>query len=420
MSGMAGTQADVDVVVVGAGAAGIAAARALVTAGRSVRVLEARDRMGGRAFTDHAGPGRIPFDAGAAYVHFADRNPWVAIAAELGIPLQKHRGWGGGQAYRYGERLDAAANTARMEARDALWEMFEGWQETGARSLGELVADAPPLVREAALRFGQQAIGEEPERIDLADLLSLWEGPDCIVPGGYGTLVTRAAEGLPIALSTPVSAIRWDGRGVALETPRGVVRAAAAIVTVPVGVLKAGAIGFTPALPAATLEALDGMRMGALSKVALAFDGERFGWPSPSDFVQAIGTGLTFELWPFSRDIVVATIGGDAARALMAPGEDAAISATLDVFAGIVGGEARKHFTGGRVAAWMHDQWSLGSYSVVEPGRAGVREALAQPVGGRLFFAGEATAGPGAMTVGGATLEGRRAAATVIAAISAD
>ena len=68
----------------------------------------------------------------------------------------------------------------------------------------------------------------------------------------------------------------------------------------PVGVLKAGAIGFTPALPAATLEALDGMRMGALSKVALAFDGERFGWPSPSDFVQAIGTGLTFELWPFS------------------------------------------------------------------------------------------------------------------------
>src|SRR4051794_33594589 len=80
---------DVDVVVVGAGAAGIAAARALVTAGRSVRVLEARDRMGGRAFTDHAGPGRIPFDAGAAYVHFADRNPWVDIAAELGIPLQK-------------------------------------------------------------------------------------------------------------------------------------------------------------------------------------------------------------------------------------------------------------------------------------------------------------------------------------------
>ena len=197
MSGMAGTQADVDVVVVGAGAAGIAAGRALVTAGRSVRVLEARDRMGGRAFTDHAGPGRIPFDAGPAYVHFADRNPWVAIAAELGIPLQRHRGWGGGQAYRYGERLDAAANTARMEARDALWEMFEGWQETGARSLGELVSDAPPLVREAALRFGQQAIGEEPERIDLADLLSLWEGPDCIVPGGYGTLVRPPRRACP-------------------------------------------------------------------------------------------------------------------------------------------------------------------------------------------------------------------------------
>ncbi len=411
---------DVDIVVIGAGAAGIAAARALREAGRSFRVLEARARVGGRAFTDHAGPGRIPFDAGAAYVHYADRNPWVALAGELGVPLQKHRGWGGGAAFKGGQRLDAAATAERMEARGALWEMFENWQDTGARSLGELVADAPPLIREAALRFGQQAIGEEPERIDLADLLSLWEGPDCIVPGGYGALVERAAEGLPVELSTPVRGINWDGRGVAVETPRGTVRAGAAIVTVPVGVLKAGAIGFTPALPAATLDALGGMRMGALSKVALAFDGERFGWPSPSDFVQAIGTGLTFELWPFSRDIVLATIGGDAARALMAPGEDAAVAATLDVFAGIVGGKARAHFTGGRIAAWMHDEWSLGSYSVVEPGRAGVREALAQPVGGRLFFAGEATAGPGAMTVGGATLEGRRAAAAAIAALSTD
>jgi monoamine oxidase len=188
------------------------------------------------------------------------------------------------------------------------------------------------------------------------------------------------------------------------------------IVTVPVCILKVGAIAFAPALPIDTLRALDGLRMGALSKVALAFDGERFGWPSPSD-LYAVGTGLNFELWPFGRDIVLATIGGDGARDLMNDGEAAAVAATLDVFAGILGGQARRHFTGGRIAAWMQDEWALGSYSVVTPGSSGAREALAVPVGDRLFFAGEATAGPGAMTVGGATLEGRRAAAAALATL---
>lgn len=415
--------ADCDVVVIGAGAAGLAAARDLVAAGLRVWVLEARDRVGGRAFTDSCG-GAL-FDAGAAYVHYADRNPWVAIAAELGVPLPEHRGWGAGVHFRDGERLPEAYRRERQRGAGRLWELlYEGGDDSGRSpdcSLLDLVRDEPDGVLQAALRYGRQAIGEDPERVGVADLRQLWEGPDRTVPSGYGALVSATAVGLPIRLGTPVSRIAWSADGVRVESGAGVLSARAAIVTAPVGVLAADAIAFEPALPASTLDAIHGLRMGALTKVVLAFDGERFGWPSPSD-IYPLGSGFNLELWPFGRDIVIGTIGGTPARDLVRDGEAGAVAAMLDVFAGIVGSDARKRLRSGRLADWTAEPYSRGSYSYAPPGAAGLRDALAQPVGERLFFAGEATSGGGdtvggGMTVGGATLAGRAAARQALAAL---
>ena len=88
-------------------------------------------------------------------------------------------------------------------------------------SLAELAADGPPAMQAAARRFGRQAIGEDPERISVADLATQWEGDDRILPGGYGALVARAAEGLPIAYDTAALAVDWSAEGVAVETTRG-------------------------------------------------------------------------------------------------------------------------------------------------------------------------------------------------------
>jgi monoamine oxidase len=417
MHGRESRMSECDVVVVGAGAAGLAAAEVLIAAGRRVQIIEARDRVGGRAFTDQAAG--VPFDAGAAYVHYYERNPWVAMAKDLGVSLEPHRGFGRGVPYRGGLPLDDQERRARIAARRRLSDLLDAvTPETPDRSMAELVAGENEAVAEAVQRYGSQAIGEDPQRISIVDLALLWEGDDLVAPDGYGSLVTRAATGLPVALNTPATRIDWSGAGVVVETPGGAIRAQHVIVTVPVGVLAAEAITFDPPLPAATRDAIGDLPMGALSKVALAFDGNRLGQPTPSDAYD-LDAGMNFEFWPFDRNIVVVTIGGDAARALTGLGEAGAVAATLDRLVAIVGGDVRRHVTGGRMAGWWHDPHARGSYAVARPGRRAARAALATPVGDRIMFAGEATGGEGeasgaVMTVGGATLAGRAAAAKVL------
>jgi monoamine oxidase len=411
------TSSTFDAAVIGAGAAGLAAARALREAGASFVVLEARDRPGGRCLTRSL-RGRL-YDAGAAYVHFGNRNPWVVLAAEQGFDLPQHRGWGNGISFRDGARLSEAARKRMRRARTQLWRRFEAIGPDDDTSLATLVAGGSADLKAAARRFGQQAIGEDPEAIGVHDLATQWSGDDRVVPRGYGTLVAATAADLPVALGCPASLVRWGGRGVAVETPRGTVSAAHAIVTVPMGILQAGVLRFDPALPPATDEAIEALPMGALTKVALLFEGSRLGWPSPSDLYEADGP-FVFECWPFDRDIVLATIGGTPARDLAALGEAGAVAATLERFAAIVGAEAKRHFVEGQLASWWADPWARGSYAVAGPGAHGARHRLAEPLAERLVFAGEATSGGGAtvggaMTVGGATLAGRKAALQVLA-----
>ncbi len=137
----------------------------------------------------------------------------------------------------------------------------------------------------------------------------------------------------------------------------------------PIGILKAGDIRFTPALPLEHARALDGLKMGALSKVALRFEGERFGY-QPHQFLAEIGEptrAITFETWPFDSDLVVATFGGDHARGLARQGEAAAIDQVLERFVKIAGGDARKAFRGGVLVGWSEDPFSRGSYAVALP-----------------------------------------------------
>lgn len=407
--------ADCDVVVIGAGAAGLAAAADLRAAGLSAVLIESRDRIGGRAWTTDV-LGRS-FDAGAAYVHFRERNPWVAIARERGMALQEHRGFGQGRAFDGPTPLDAAALEARADGRRRLWRLFEAFDTHGRdTSLAALADGEGQYARLAATRYGQQAIGEEPNDISVIDLLNQWEGGDYTVSGGYGRLVEASGAGLQVSLATPATAVRWDGGGVAVETPRGTVRAARAVVTLPTGVLADGRVRFVPELPVETRSAIEDLRPGALTKVALALDGERFGLASPTDLHET-RSGFVFELFPFGRDLALATIGGLPARDLVRLGEAGAVAAATDRLADMLGGAVRSHVIGGRLADWWSDPHALGSYSVARPGRFAARAVLGRPVDDRLHFAGEATGGGGSMTVGGATLAGQEAAATIVAAL---
>lgn len=406
--------ADVDVIVIGAGAAGLAAAHQLKAAGRKAIVLEARGRIGGRAFTDTSlGPS---YDAGAMFIHWAERNPWVQIARELGVETQDES-WGGGfQVFSGGKPMPDADRQKRRGAFGQIDRRLETVDLTRRDlSVRDLLGDLGPDLSHIASSGLLLSIGEESDRISARDYQRLWAGDDLVVPSGYGNLVARHGAGLDIRLNQPVREIRWSGPDVAVTTPAGTLHANACIVTVPVGVLKAGAIRFTPALPPRNRDALDGIGMGALTKIALKVEGDRFGITPGTSFLEAASPSrlMNFDMFPDGKDLVIAYCGGDHARELSIAGPEAARAHVTELLAQMIGADIRKAVTGISFPAWWIDPFSRGSYSVCLPGHEAARAQLAEPIGGRIFLAGEATAGGGAMTVGGATLAGRAAAAAV-------
>jgi len=407
---------DADVAIVGAGAAGLAAAKRVAAAGRSFVVLEARSRIGGRVFTDTSLG--VPFDAGAEFIHWAERNPWKRIAEELGVPVEEESYRGTFLAFREGRPIPL---TERARRRAAFDEVSRYTAAIGERdvSFADAVRGGAPEVLEAAGGITRMSLGEDPERVSVRDYDQLWSGDDYVVPSGYGTLVARFGADVPVRLDTPVTRISSRGGAVEVESARGTLTAGTVIVTVPIGALKAGGIRFDPGLPAEIEAALGGLHMGALTKIALRIDRARLGPVPGTDYfdVAANGSTTAFEFYPYERDLCVATLGGDPGRAVCEMGERAAVAFATDRLAAMVGGRVRGAVTGGRLAAWWTDPLARGSYSIVDPRHLGAREALRTPIAGRVFLAGEASAGGGAMTAGGAFLDGERAAEAALNAL---
>lgn len=412
---------DCDIAIIGAGAAGIAAARTAMAYGRSCIILEARNRVGGRVYTDHTlGP---HFDAGAAYIHFSNRNPWMREARRLGIETRLWRGWTHFEAWQDGQPLPPAYHEERLTGYEAFWRHLETLGgDFPDRSMADIAASLTEVQQGAITALSRLGLGEEPSRLSVHDYMSQAEGPDHIVPAGYGTLITAAAQGLPIKLNQIVRRITAERRGFTVATDESRLRARTVIVTVPIGVLKSGLIRFEPGLPNYIDQALDGLGMGALTKLVLAFDGERFGVAPGEDkiMLDAPGGAMTFECWPYDRNIVIAVTGGDGGRGLSTIGERDAIEVVSTLWSSIVGTDCRRHLIGGRLAAWWGDPFSEGGYATVKPGHFAARATLLESGIDGLYFAGEATAAgrfEATMTVAGASYAGWDAAKRAIAAM---
>jgi monoamine oxidase len=409
-----------DVVIVGAGSAGIFAARELARRGLSFVLLEAKDRVGGRAFTDGTSFGQ-PFDHGCSWLHQADRNPYKPLAEDWGFTLMHHVG---DEEVFVGDRL---ANDAENAAYSTAWgSAIQELGKAGAKGLDE-PASAAITRRLDWTQVAENWIGAMSFGADFADFSTAdWWGiaeeePNYMIKEGFGTLVARAAEGIPVSLATPASAIDWRGKGVAVETPAGRIEAKAAIVTVAIGALKAERIRFEPALPEPVLAGLDGLEMGLLGKIALGFEpGARFDLAA-NDWVSYFTTSneaAYFLAWPFDFDIAIGFCGGKFGWDLTRAGEAAAVDFGLGEFVKMVGSDARRRFRTGRYTQWGADPEMLGAYAHERPGHHGARAALFPPVGERIWFAGEALAGSYSMTCGGAAKSGTSVASRVAAALA--
>lgn len=404
-----------DIAIIGAGAAGLAAGLALQGSGKSVIILEARSRVGGRAFTDTASLPGIPFDCGAHWLHAAAQNPFTAIATKHGIRFRTDMDWSKRTLFLRdgtiaGKDLLDASLASLMTALDAAGAAGEQGRDVAFSDVIDKADPWYPLTR----RIIHQISSHEPEDCSTLDFTRYdEEGGDFPVEDGYGTLVARNAAGLAVTLSTPVDAIDWSGPEALIATPRGTIRARRIILAVPVNVLIAGAIRFTPALPAALTEALHDCPMGVSEKFAILLDrpidGIAHTYGDILDAPPMQAAPFNMHVNPFGRPLLVSHFGGTPARELEREGEAAMNAVAMEAITAAFGADIRKRVVKTLMTHWQSDPFTLGGYSQCKPGKAEARKRFAEPVG-PIILAGEHCSENFYSTAHGAHLSGIAAA----------
>jgi monoamine oxidase len=408
---------EVDVAIIGAGAAGLGAARALQNSGLSVLVLEARDRVGGRGHTIMAAPG-ITFDLGCGWLHSADKNSFVAIAEQLNFEIDKTR-----PPWRE-QSFDAAfPPRERADFIEAIDEFYDR-AEQAAKDLAKSGSDsAASTCLEPGNRWNPMidAIstyvnGSELDRVSVQDMDAYEDtGINWRVRRGYGALMAAYGAPCPLALNTQVTLIDHSGKRVRIETSQGTLMAGKVIVTVPTNLIANESIRFHPALPA-KVDAARGLPLGLANKVMLALS-EPDALPSDGNLRGAtMRTAMgSFHLRPSGQACIEGFFGGRFARELEDAGNGALAAHAIDEIVALLGHDYRRKLKPLAESRWAHDPFAHGSYSHALPGHSGMRAVLAAPVDRRLFFAGEATSPNFFSTAHGARDSGERAAGEVVA-----
>jgi len=405
---------ETEVAIIGGGAAGIAAGRRLREASIDCLLIEARPRLGGRAWTvtDQSG---FALDLGCGWLHSADRNPWATVAQAqgrtidktpppwtrpslpIGFPLAEQHDFGNAME-RFYERVEAAATKSPDVTAASVLEPDDRWNNL-------IVA------------VGTYISGAELDKISARDFVNYDDnGVNWRVVEGYGATIAAAGDGLPVVLDCPVRRIDRRGQRLKIETAKGTITADQAIVTLPSTVLADNENLFAPALPEKT-QAARGLPLGLADKLFLSLDdAEEFEADSRLFGATDRSAVAAYHLRPFGRPQIEAYFGGQLASDLEAQGERAFFDFAVSELVNLLGGAFARRIKPIHMHRWGADPFARGSYSYALPGMADCRAALAAPVDGRLYFAGEACSRGDFSTAQGGWITGVSAADQIIAA----
>lgn len=407
---------DIDVIIIGAGAAGIAAARRFSVAGRRFVLLEASDRIGGRCVTDVTTFG-VPFDRGAHWIYSPETNPLLKLVARTGLDFDQassrlHLRVGRRNArdsdleeflgilVRSNRALDDAGRAkSDTSCADALPRDLRDWRPTVEFMLGPYGC-AKDLRDVSAYDFVKSAERERPQ----------------FCRQGYGAVLAKLGTVVPARLSTPVTRIEWKDNRVEVETDKGRLIAGAAIVTPSTNVLLSGDIKFVPELPKRHLEALSNLKLGSYDHVALQLDGKPLG-PDRDDLVfEKADSARTAALLAniSGTSLTTVDIAGSFGRDLSQQGEAAMTDFAVEWLVNLYGSDVKSAVKRAVATRWNDNPFVRGAYSAASPGRQGARKVLMEPVRDRIYFAGEAVNETNWGTVGGAWESGSRAAEAIL------
>jgi monoamine oxidase len=405
----------VDVVIVGAGAAGIAAARRLKAANRRVVVVEAASEVGGRCVTDTKIFG-VPYDRGAHWIHMPDINPVAKLATQSGLDIYPAPP---GQRVRVGRRF----------ARESEMEDFLALQVRATTAIAEAarkgdVACSQVLPKDlgewrSTIEFflGPFGCGKDLSEVSALDFSRSSERDvDAFCRQGFGTLLSKLAVGLPVQRNEPVTAIEWGARSsVEVVTTRSNLTATAVILTPSTNALASRKIKFTPEIPKRQLDALLKLKLGSYDHVTLELPGNPLGLRSDELVLEKSNGPRTASLFANASGstLCMIDVGGSFGRDLAAKGEKEMVAFALDWLTNLFGADMKNLVQRRHATQWNEEPWVLGAFSAAAPGGQSARRVLMEPLN-RMYFAGEAVHETLWGTVGGAWESGERAADAVM------
>src|SRR3954454_532188 len=418
-AGAAPLPREADIVVIGAGAAGIAAARRIMAANRKVIVVEASSQIGGRCQTDST-TFEVPFDRGARWMHNPETNPMIKLARSAGLEVTTAPS---GQKIRIGRRNARAGETEEFLA--ALVRTNRAIDEASRRfdvsCASVLPKDLGDWAGTAEFVLGANFAGKDLKDVSVVDKVRALDRNTAIAcRQGLGTLIAKLGEQVPLSLSTPANRISWDRRDVTVETPAGKIAARGAIITVSSNVLAAGNIKFTPDIPKRTLDAAAKLSLGSYDRIALQLPGNPLGLSRDDIIIEQSNSTRTALLYANmgSSSLCSIDVAGSFCRDLSAQGEKAMVAFAVEWLTKLYGSDVAKAVKKSSATRWNAAPYALGAMSSAGPGTQASRKVLTEPIG-CMYLAGEATHETLWGTVDGAWESGERAAEAALRRIGA-
>ncbi len=402
-------KSDTEVAIIGGGAAGVAAGRHLHDAGIDCMIVEARNRLGGRAFSEtHAGH---PIDLGCGWLHSADKNEWTAIAKAQGRRIDETPPPWARSSLGFRRNEQADYRHAFNEFEERVSQLAHSGKDAPVAEVLEPAGRWNGLIG-AVVTFISGGEAGEVSALDYENYAHTdvnWR-----VVEGYGATVARHGEGVPVAFDAPVLRIDHSGKRLTIETSKGTIIADCVIVTVPTTVLAEMEGLFKPALPG-KIDAARSLPLGLDDKLFIALDRpEEFEKDSRLFGAKDDSKTAAYHIRPFGRAMIEGFFGGANARELEAADEAAFFDFAVSELTAILGNDFAKRLKPITIHRWAADPFARGAYSYAVPGKVHCRAVLAAPVDNRLFFAGEACSTHDYSTAHGAYRTGVAAAEQVM------